>query len=635
MSSTPADASDGKGADAHRPQKLWLLVVGSIGVVYGDIGTSPLYALRESLHAAGRDGLAESEVIGIVSLLVWTLTLIVTIKYVILILRADNRGEGGTLSLVALTQQALGHRAKYILALGIIGMSLFFGDAVITPAISVLSAVEGLKLVTPAFEPFVIPMTLVILSGLFWVQSKGTGKVSTFFGPITLVWFIVMAILGAAHVGDRLDILFALNPLNAIGFVFGHGFGALPVMGSVFLAVTGAEALYADMGHFGKKPIRIAWAWVVFPALALSYFGQGALVLAHPEYAENPFFLMAPDWFLFPLVILATVATVIASQAVISGAFSMAQQAVQMGLLPRLEIRHTSESQRGQIYMPRVNFYLYVGVMILVVAFGSSTSLASAYGIAVTGDMVITSTLASIVFLKYWKWRPWVVFAVIAPILSVELVFLGSNLIKVFDGGWVPLAMAASLALMVWTWITGTAYVQKKARTTTISLETLLKSIENSKRLATAPSTAIYLTSDPDMAPTALMHNIKHNYVLHERNLIVTVGVANTPYVTDADRVQIERMGDRFSKIRLSFGYMEEPNVPKALALARKQGERFEIMSTSFFLNRRSFRSAKNEGLPIWQENLFVAMTKSAANATDFYRLPANRVIELGQQLTI
>ncbi len=635
MSSTPAEATDGKGPHAHRPQKLWLLVVGSIGVVYGDIGTSPLYALRESLHAAGRDGLVESEVIGIVSLLIWTLTLIVTIKYVILILRADNRGEGGTLSLVALTQQALGHRAKYILALGIIGMSLFFGDAVITPAISVLSAVEGLKLVTPAFEPFVIPMTLLILTGLFWVQSKGTGKVSAFFGPITLVWFIVMAILGAAHVGDRFDILFALNPINAVGFVFGHGFGALPVMGSVFLAVTGAEALYADMGHFGKRPIRIAWAWVVFPALALSYFGQGALVLAHPEYAENPFFLMAPDWFLFPLVILATVATVIASQAVISGAFSMAQQAVQMGLLPRLEIRHTSESQRGQIYMPRVNFYLYVGVMILVVAFGSSTSLASAYGIAVTGDMVITLTLATIVFLKFWKWRPWVVFAVIAPILSVELVFLGSNLIKVFDGGWVPLAMAASLALMVWTWITGTAYVQKKARATTVSLDTLLKSIENSKRLSTAPSTAIYLTSDPDMAPTALMHNIKHNHVLHERNLIVTVGVANTPYVTDTDRVQIEKMGERFSKIRLSFGYMEEPNVPKALALARKQGERFEIMSTSFFLNRRSFRSAKNEGLPIWQENLFVAMTKSASNATDFYRLPANRVIELGQQLTI
>ncbi len=635
MSSTPSDPSVEITPGTHKDHRLWPLIVGCIGVVYGDIGTSPLYALRESLHAASRDGLAEAEILGIVSLLLWTLTIIVTLKYVVLILRADNGGEGGTLSLVALTQQALGRRTKVVLALGVVGMSLFFGDAVITPAISVLSAVEGLKLVTPAFEPFVLPMTLVIITGIFWVQHKGTGPVATFFGPIMVVWFIVIAVLGLSHIGDQIGILFALNPYYALRFVTDHGLTALPVMGSVFLAVTGAEALYADMGHFGKRPIRIAWAWLVFPALALSYLGQGALVLSQPEAVHNPFFLLAPSWFLLPLVVLATLATIIASQAVISGAFSMAQQAVQMGLLPRLEIRHTSETQRGQIFMPRVNLYLFVGVVALVLAFGSSTRLASAYGIAVTGDMVITSTLASIVFLKFWKWKPWVVGCVMAPILFLELIFLGSNLIKVMDGGWVPLLMAASLATMVWTWIRGTAYVQRKARLTAVNLETLLTSIQNSKRLSTAPSTAIYLTSDPDMAPTALMHNIKHNHVLHERNLIVTVTVANTPYVNDTDRVQIEKLGDRFSKIRVSFGYMEEPNVPKALILARKQGEKFEIMSTSFFLNRRSFRSGKNEGLPIWQEGLFVAMTKSASNATDFYRLPANRVIELGQQLTI
>jgi KUP system potassium uptake protein len=635
MASTHVDASETSNTGSHKQQKLWLLVVGSIGVVYGDIGTSPLYALREALHAARGDGVTANEITGIVSLLIWTLTIIVTIKYITLIMRADNRGEGGTLSLVALTQQALGRRTRWILALGIVGMSLFFGDAVITPAISVLSAVEGLSLVTSTFDPFVVPITLVIITGIFWVQQNGTGKVSAFFGPITLVWFIVMAILGAFHIGDQWEILFALNPYYAISFAFGNGLTALPVMGSVFLAVTGAEALYADMGHFGKRPIRIAWAWVIFPALALSYLGQGALVLSHPETVENPFFLMAPDWFLLPLVILATMATVIASQAVISGAFSMAQQAVQMGLLPRLEIRHTSETQRGQIFMPRINFYLYIGVVALVLAFGSSTSLASAYGIAVTGDMVITSILASIVFIKFWKWKPQTVFLIMGPILLLELVFLGSNIIKVMDGGWVPLLMAAVLATMVWTWVVGTAYVQKKVRAGSVSLETLLKSIENSKRISTAPSTAIYLTSDPDMAPTALMHNLKHNHVLHERNLIVTVSVANTPYVIDKERVSIEKLGERFSRITLSFGYMEEPNVPRALVIARRLGERFEIMSTSFFLNRRSFRTSKSEGLPHWQEALFVAMTKSASNATDFYRLPANRVIELGQQLTI
>ena len=621
--------------EIHSPKsKLWKLVLGSIGVVYGDIGTSPLYALRESLHAASYDGLTPEDVIGVISLLIWTLILVVTIKYVILIMRADNRGEGGTLSLVALVQQALRRRPAWLISVGVIGIALFFGDAVITPAISVLSAVEGLSLVAPGFSPFVIPVTLVIIVGLFIFQNKGTEKVSTFFGPIMVVWFVVMATMGLIHLFDDPTILKALNPGHALGFLVHNGFASFIVLGSVFLAVTGGEALYADMGHFGRRPIRMAWAFLVFPALTLSYLGQGALVLSNPEAAENPFFLMAPDWALLPLVILATAATIIASQAVISGAFSMVQQAVQMGLLPRLEIQHTSDTQYGQIYLPRINMVLAVGVVVLVIAFGSSSSLASAYGIAVTGDMVITTILASALFYKAWKWPLWIMLAVIVPLLTIETMFLAANLLKVFDGGYVPLVMAATIVLMMWTWVKGTLYVQKKARAGNVSLETLIGMLKKSHP-ATAPGTAVFLTSDPEMAPSALMHNLKHNHVLHAQNFVVTVGVATTPLVRDAERISIERLSDNFARIKLTFGYMEQPNVPRALALARKAGEKFDIMSTSFFLNRRSFRPTGNSGLPVWQERLFIAMTKSASDATDFYRLPSNRVVEMGQQLAI
>ena len=623
-----------KGETPPTKSKLWKLVLGSIGVVYGDIGTSPLYALRESLHAAGRDGLTKAEVIGVISLLIWTLILIVTVKYVLLIMRADNRGEGGTLSLVALVQQALRRRPVWLTSIGVVGISLFFGDAIITPAMSVLSAVEGLALVTPGFSPFVVPLTLAIIVVIFVVQNRGTEQVSTFFGPIMVVWFVVMAGLGLWHLTGDWEILKALNPGHAVGFLLTEGWASFIVLGSVFLAVTGGEALYADMGHFGRRPIRLAWVGLVFPALTLSYLGQGALVLAHPEAAENPFFLMAPDWALLPLVVLATAATIIASQAVISGAFSMVQQAVQMGLLPRLEIQHTSDTQYGQIYLPRINFILGVGVVVLVVAFGSSTSLASAYGIAVTGDMVITTILAFVLFYKAWKWPLWLSLSVIVPLLTIELQFLAANLLKVFDGGYVPLAMAATVVLLMWTWVKGTIYVQKKARAGNVSLETLIGMLKKSHPAA-APGTAVFLTSDPEMAPSALMHNLKHNHVLHSQNFIVTVGVATTPTVPESDRITIERLSDNFARIRLSFGYMEQPNVPRALALARKSGEKFDIMSTSFFLNRRSFRPARNSGLPVWQERLFIAMTKSASDATDFYRLPSNRVVEMGQQLAI
>ena len=635
MTSHTVEPTAEAATPGHKPQSLWVLTLGSIGVVYGDIGTSPLYAMRESLHAASHDGLTPEDVVGVISLLVWTLILIVTVKYVILVMRADNAGEGGTLSLVAQVQQALGRRPGWLLAIGMLGISLFFGDAIITPAMSVLSAVEGMSLVAPKFSPYVVPVTLAIIVGLFVVQRKGTAAVSTLFGPIMVTWFLVIGGLGLWHISDDPDILSALNPLHALQFLTHNGLASFIVLGSVFLAVTGGEALYADMGHFGRRPIRLAWACLIFPSLTLSYLGQGASVLADPTKAGNPFFLMAPEGMLLPLVLLATAATVIASQAVISGAFSMMKQAVRMGLLPRLEILHTSESQFGQIYLPKVNNIIAVGVIILVILFGSSTNLASAYGIAVTGDMVITTVLAFVVFYRAWNWPLWVTMAVVLPILTIELLFLAANFAKVADGGYVPLLMAGSMCVMMWTWIRGTQYVQVLSRRGSTSTEALAAMLIKSTSLKEAPGTAVFLTSDPEVAPAALMHNLKHNHVLHQRNIIVLVTVATRPYVPDSERITLRPINDRFVRVDLAFGYMEEPNVPRALALLRPLGEPFNIMKTSFFLNRRTFRSDPKNGLPVWQERLFVSMAKSASDATDFYRLPTDRVIELGQQLTI
>ncbi len=452
------------------PQNLWKLVIGCVGVVYGDIGTSPLDALRESLHATGGQNAGRGDVLGVVSLLLWTLMLIVTIKYVLLIMRADNRGEGGTLSLVALVQQALQRRPGWLLAIGVVGISLFFGDAMITPAMTVLSAVEGVALLAPSLQPLVVVMTVVIIIGLFLFQAQGTERVSILFGPIMVLWFVAIAGMGLAHLADDPTVFAALNPVYAVRFLGEHRFGSFFILGSVFLAVTGGEALYADMGHFGRRPIRLAWGLLVFPSLALSYLGQGAFVLSRPEAAHDPFFLMAPDGWLLPLVILATAAAVIASQAVISGAFSMMQQAVQMGLLPRMEIRHTSETQHGQIYMPRVNMILMVAVIVLVIAFGSSTNLASAYGIAVTGDMVITSILAFVLFRRAWKWPLAMVVTVIAPILLIELLFLGANLTKLMQGGFAPVIIAVTMSGLIWTWVRGTNHVKRKAADSAISL---------------------------------------------------------------------------------------------------------------------------------------------------------------------
>ncbi len=636
--SAAAQVSDLPTPGQHHTGSLWKLTLGSIGVVYGDIGTSPIYAMRESLRATAEatgGPLQRGEVIGVISLLLWSLIVVVTFKYFTFVLRADNRGEGGTLSLVALVQQALGRRPVWLLGLGMAGLALFLGDAMITPAISVLSAVEGVSLVTQAFDRFTVPVTLLIVAGLFLLQRWGTAAVSRLFGPVMVTWFLTLGALGAYHLGDDLAILWAFNPAYAAGFVTEHGFVALIVLGSIFLAVTGAESLYADLGHFGRRPLRLAWFLLVFPALTLNYLGQGALVLAHPETASNPLFLLAPPALLLPLVILATMAAVIASQAVISGTFSAMKQAVRMGLLPRLEILHTSESQEGQIYLPKVNIILAVGVVVLVLVFGSSSSLASVYGVAVSGVMLITTILATFVFLLVWRWRAMLVALIVLPFAIFEVSFFVANLLKIPEGGWVPVLFAAAVITLMWTWVRGTRHVQQAARRGATEIEALVGMLAKSSRLKDVPGTAVFLTSDPDIAPAALMHNIKHNHVLHERNMIVCVNMATRPFVPDTERVQITKLSDRFTRIDMTFGYMEETNVPKALALARKQGEKFDIMSTSFFLNRRTFRTSKTQGLPTWQEALFIALSKSASNATDFYRLPTNRVIELGQQIII
>ncbi len=558
---------------AHSPSShgsLAKLTLGAIGVVYGDIGTSPLYAMRESLHAASRDGLVREDVLGVISLLVWTLMLIVTLKYVTLIMRADNNGEGGTLSLIALVQRALNRRPTALIALGAVGISLFFGDAIITPAMSVLSAVEGSALVAPGLAPYVVPMTLGIIVALFAVQSRGTEAVSVMFGPIMVVWFVVMAVMGIIHIFDDPSIFAALNPMHALGFLVHNGLASFIVLGSVFLAVTGGEALYTDMGHFGRRPIRLAWGMLVFPALTLSYLGQGAMVLAHPETAHNPFFLMAPAWALPWLVLLATAATVIASQAVISGAFSVAKQAVQMGLLPRMEIRHTSETQYGQIYMPKINTILAMGVVALVLAFGSSSNLASAYGIAVTGDMVITSILAVFLLNRAWKWPLALTLAVMVPLLVLEGLFLAANMTKVLDGGYIPILFAGLLCTVMWTWVRGSAHVKRKSRDSSIDFDSLIRMLEKSHPVE-VPGTAVFLTAEPDTAPPALLHNLKHNRVLHKLNFIVTVTVAPVPEVPEAERLELVRVNERFVKANLTFGYLDDQNVPKGLALARKQ----------------------------------------------------------------
>jgi KUP system potassium uptake protein len=623
-------------ADAPAQTGFWALTLGCIGVVYGDIGTSPLYAMRESVQAAVGAGHPANEtvVFGILSLIIWALLLVVTAKYVLILLRADNNGEGGTLALMALASRALGRTSGIVILLGIISGALFYGDAIITPALSVLSAIEGLKVATPAFDDFVVPITVVILVALFAVQSRGTAKVAAFFGPITLIWFFAITAAGLWHIGQNPTVLLAFNPYYGIYFLAHHGIVGLFTLGAVFLVVTGSEALYADLGHFGRGPIRFAWLTVVLPALVINYLGQGALVLANPKSIDNPFFLLYPHWALLPMVALATAATVIASQAVITGAYSLTRQAIQLGLLPRLEIRHTSESLFGQIYMPRVNSLLLVGVLLLVALFRSSSALASAYGIAVTGTMVVTAMMAIIVIWRVWRWRLIAALALMLPFLFIDFTFLAANLLKVVEGGWIPLALGALVMTGMYTWRRGSRLLFEKTRKSEIPLEGLVANLEK-KPPPHVPGTAVFLTSDPASAPTALLHSLKHYKVLHEKNVILTIETADTPRVDVAERVRIEPVGETFSRVSLRFGFMETPNVPKALAVARKLGWQFDIMATSFFLSRRSLKPAVRSGMPRWQDRLFIALTRVANDATDYFQIPTGRVVEVGTQVTI
>lgn len=625
----PADPS------AHAPASVWGLTLGSVGVVYGDIGTSPLYAFREAAAAAGNGGVVSREVVlGVLSMILWALIVVVTIKYVLILLRADNNGEGGTLSLTALAFRAIGRRTPVVLLLGIVGASMFLGDSVITPAISVLSAVEGLKLATPAFEHFVVPLTIVILIALFAVQRRGTARVASYFGPIMVVWFVAIAIAGLLHISDDPRVFAAVNPYYAVSFLTQHGHIGLVTLGAVFLAVTGGEALYADLGHFGRKPIKLAWFGLVLPALLLNYFGQGAMVLRDPSAIDNPFYKMLPEMFLLPMIVLATAATVIASQAVITGAYSLTYQAIQLGLLPRLAILHTSEAHFGQIYIPRVNTALLAGVLLLVLMFRTSSQLASAYGIAVTTTMVVDGILGFIVIWKLWKWKWWSAALLVVPLVVVDATFLSANLLKLFEGAWAPLLFGSAMVMLIVTWQRGSRILVQKTRRIEVPIDALIRSLEK-RPPHIVPGTAVFLTSDPDFAPASLLHNLKHNKVLHEQNIILTIVTADTPRTDEDERVEITPISERFTRVALRFGFMEQPNVPKALAVARKQGLHFDIMSTSFFLSRRSLKPSPHSGMPGWQDRLFIGLARSANDATDFFQIPTGRVVEVGTQVAV
>ncbi len=626
--------------DGHtgRRQGFWALTLGSLGVVFGDIGTSPLYAMREALAHSRDNGAHQASVLGVVSLVIWALTLIVTIKYVIFLMRADNNGEGGTLALMALAQRAVGKPSLLLLFLGMAGASLFYGDGIITPAISVLSAVEGARGapgIGQLLGPYVLPIAAGILIALFVVQAKGTHRVASFFGPITAIWFLVLGALGLMHLADDLSVFRALSPYYGARFLFENGFLGFVILGSVFLAVTGAEALYLDMGHFGKSPIRVAWLALVFPCLTLNYLGQGAVVLHHPSAWRDPFWAMAPGFAYWPILVLATAATVIASQAVISGAFSMTQQAVQLGLFPRMNIRRTSETQAGQIYVPFVNAALMIGVLLLVVIFRTSSHLASAYGIAVTGAMFVDTLLAYVVVRRMWKWNLAKTACLLVPLMLVDTTFISSNLLKIPDGAWMPLSLGAAFVIIMWTWTRGARVLTEKTRRDSIPLPDLIEMLRR-RPPNRAPATAIFLTSNSEMAPLALMHNLKHNMVLHRDNLILTVRTSQTPRVAEADRIRIEPINADFKKVHVTYGFMERPNLPKALRSCREQGVKFDVMSTSFFLGRRSLVPARHSSaMPMWQDKLFIYLMKNAASPTDFFQIPAGRVVELGAQVTV
>jgi KUP system potassium uptake protein len=609
------------------------LTIAALGVVYGDIGTSPLYTVKQCFDGAA--SVTEARVFGVLSLIAWSLTLVVTIKYVIVLMRADNRGEGGILALMVLALRTnIRRRNRWVIWAGLLGASLFYGDGVLTPAISVLSAVEGLEVKTPALEPFVIPLTLALLVALFVTQRSGTARVGGFFGPIIIVWFAVIAGLGTMEIALNPAIIWALNPLYGIDLIRQDPKSGFVLLGSVVLAVTGAEALYADMGHFGRGPIRKAWLRLVFPALLLNYFGQGALLLANPEAIQNPFYRLAPEWAVLPLVLLASVATVIASQAVISGAFSLTHQAVQLGYLPRMQVRHTSAQERGQVYVPAINNILLVAVLATVLGFRSSDALGAAYGIAVTGTMTVTTVLAFI-HLRYGaRWPLWKLLPLFGLFFIVDLSFFSANLLKISEGGWYPLAIGTVLYVVMTVWIWGRGKLGRQRASAGMPLAMLVSSLKPD-RPARVPGTAIYMSSQVDNVPAALLHNMKHNKILHERNVLMTVLTADVPRISEADRLEIRHFEQNFHTVRIRYGFLEEPDIPRALALCRVGGFRFNLMETSFFVGREKIVPSRRSRWSLPFKRLFVLLSGLALDATEFFRIPVNRVVELGGQVEI
>jgi KUP system potassium uptake protein len=627
--------------------RFWPLAVGSVGVVFGDIGTSPLYAFRDALAEIPARGLVEADILGVLSLALWALILVVTVKYVLFLMRADNNGEGGVLSLMALAQRGLKTQTVGVFALGAIGAALFYGDGVITPAISVLSAVEGMKSVRGVSNWFdtqeVIIVTLLILTALFAFQSHGTAKVGRLFGPIMVVWFLGLGAMGLLHIKDSPGVLVAISPHFAVRFLLEHGLVGFLVLGAVFLTVTGAEALTADMGHFGRVPIQAAWFALVFPCLALNYFGQAAIAskaLAHAHAAhllldkQDWFFLMAPPQWRIVWVLFSAIATVIASQAVITGAFSLTQQAIQLGLLPRLNIKITSATEAGQIYVAPINWLLFVGVVLLVLSFRSSDALAHAYGISVTGTMVVTTCLAFIVVRRCWGWKLPLALALLVPLVILDLTFFSANLLKVFTGGWVPLMLGGGLIALMATWVRGTRLLRAKLIKEGLPLADFLKIIAQ-RPPGRVPGAAIYLTSEPDTTPAALMHSMKHYRVLHEKNVMLRVVNESRPYLDDAERLEITELGGGFWYLIVRYGYMERPNIPKALTACRKHGLKFDIMATTFFLSRRTIVASSASNFSAWRRQLFVFLSKNAADPTSFFHLPPGRVVELGTQVSL
>ena len=613
------------------------LTVGAIGVVYGDIGTSVLYAVKE-VFGSGHVPFTHANVYGVLSIIFWTLTIIVSLKYVTLVLRADNHGEGGLVAMLALASQSVKDKApalrKWMLLIGIFGTCLFYGDGVITPAISVLSAVEGLEVVSHTFKRMVIPLTLLVLFVLFWVQKRGTAGIGRFFGPIMLLWFAAIAALGVYHIVGHPEILAALSPHHALGFIWRQPGTAFIILGAVVLCVTGAEALYADLGHFGKQPIRVAWFSTVMPALTLNYFGQGALLLAEPSAVKNPFFMMAPDWLTLPLVGMATLAAVIASQALISGAFSVTKQVIQLGYLPRLQIRHTSTKDKGQIYMPFVNWALFTMIVLAVVLFRSSSNLAAAYGLAVTLDMLITTVLTFFVIRYGWGYPMWLCIGATGFFFVIDLAFFGSNLLKLFEGGWFPLLIGGAIFTLMTTWKDGRDLLISTLRSSAIDLKAFLESVFVAPPVR-VEGTAVFMTSQPDVVPNALLHNLKHNKVMHEQNLFVSVNSHEVPWIGMDKRLEVQALGHCCWQIVVHYGFKNDQDLPKALGLLRGRGIKLSPMSTSYFLSRDIVTPTIGSGMMLWREKLFAQMHHSATAAAEFLNLPSNAVVELGSKVEI